>query len=124
MLCYPVITSGEKAHKGSFQALLGTEDENDTLWQLVSVKKQVDVDTPPAFIWQCTDDDLVPMENSFYYAQALREHNIPFELHIYSKGGHGLQLTTQRILRSRSMFPREYNWHKMSVDWLADVFGL
>lgn len=46
------------------------------------------------------------------------------ELHIYPKGGHGIQLTTQRILRSRSMFPREYHWHKMSVDRLAETFGL
>ena len=42
-----------------------------------------------------------------------------------SAGGHlAASLSTQRILRSRSMFPREYNWHKMSVDRLADVFGL
>ena len=46
------------------------------------------------------------------------------ELHIYPRGGHGLQLTTQRILRSRSMFPREYHWHQMSVDRLAETFGL
>ena len=81
-------------------------------------------DTPPAFLWHCFDDPEVPVENSFYYAKALREHNIPFELHIYPKGGHGIQLTTQRILRSRSMFLREYNWYKMSVDWLADIFDL
>lgn len=46
------------------------------------------------------------------------------ELHIYPQGGHGLQLTTQRVLRSRSMFPREYHRHQMSVDRLAEVFGL
>ena len=124
VLCYPVITSGDKAHKGSFRALLGTEDENDPRWDFLSLEKRVNDGTPPAFLWHCFDDPAVPVENSFYYAEALRAHGIPFELHIYPKGGHGLQLTTQRILRSRSMFPREYNWHKMSVDWLADVFGL
>lgn len=46
------------------------------------------------------------------------------ELHIYPKGDHGIPLTTQRILRSRSMFPREYHRHQMSVDWLAEIFGL
>ena len=46
------------------------------------------------------------------------------ELRIYPKGGHGVQLTTQRILRSRSMFPREYHRHQMSVDRLAETFGL
>lgn len=124
VLCYPVITSGDKAHKGSFRALLGTEDENDPRWDFLSLEKRVNDGTPPAFLWHCFDDPAVPVENSFYYAEVLRAHDIPFELHIYPKGGHGLQLTTQRILRSRSMFPREYNWHQMSVDWLADVFGL
>lgn len=124
VLCYPVITSGGKAHKGSFRALIGTEDETDPRWDFLSLEKRVNDGTPPAFLWHCFDDPAVPVENSFYYAEALRAHGIPFELHIYPKGGHGLQLTTQRILRSRSMFPREYNWHKMSVDWLADVFGL
>ena len=39
-------------------------------------------------------------------------------------GGHGIQLTTERILRCRSVFKRNYNWHGMSVDWLADIFNM
>lgn len=124
VLSYPVITSGEKRHHGSFKGLTGIDNAADPLWEFLSLEKRVNDDTPPAFLWHCFDDPEVPVENSIYYAEALRDHNIPFELHIYPKGGHGIQLTTQRILRSRSMFPRDYNWHKMSVDWLADVFGL
>lgn len=124
VLSYPVITSGDKAHKGSFHCLLGTEDTHDPQWRFLSLEDRVNADTPPAFLWHCFDDPDVPVENSFYYAKALREHNIPFELHVYPKGGHGLQLTTQRILRSRSQFPRNYGWHSMSVDWLAEMFGL
>lgn len=124
ILCYPVITGGEKAHKGSFIALTGTENENDPLWEFLSLEKQVDADTPPAFLWHCFDDDLVPVENSIYYAEALRKYDIPFEMHIYPSGGHGIQLTTERILRCRSVFKRNYNWHGMSVDWLADVFNM
>lgn len=124
VLCYPVITSGDKAHKGSFRALLGTEDETDPLWKLVSVEKQVDADTPPAFIWQCIDDDLVPVENSFLYARALREHGVPFELHIWPHGGHGNNLLTEEDAWWRPKFGREQNWHKLSVDWLAETFGL
>ena len=124
VLCYPVITSGNKAHKGSFRALLGTKDEHDPLWELVSVEKQVDANTPPAFIWQCVDDDLVPVENSFYYAQSLREHGVPFELHIWPHGGHGKGLLTKEDAWWRPMCGRAQNWHKLSVDWLAETFGL
>lgn len=124
VLSYPVITSGEKRHHDSFKWLTGIDNADDPLWKFLSLENQVNDDTPPAFLWHCFDDPEVPVENSIYYAEALRDHDIPFELHIYPKGGHGIQLTTQRILRSRSMFPRDYGWHKMSVDWLADVFGL
>lgn len=124
VLCYPVITSGDKAHKGSFRALLGTNDENDPRWELVSAEKQADEETPPTFIWQCADDDLVPIENSFYYAKALREHNVPFELHIYPKGGHGNGLLTKQDAWWRPLYGREQNWLKLSIDWLGETFGL
>lgn len=124
VLSYPVITSGEMRHYDSFKGLTGIDDATDPLWEFLSLEKRVNDDTPPAFLWHCFDDPEVPVENSIYYAEALRSHDIPFELHIYPNGGHGIQLTTQRILRSRSMFQRDYNWHKMSVDWLADAFGL
>ncbi len=57
------------------------------------------------------------------HAVELRE-NFHIELHIYPKGGHGIQLTTERIMRSRSIFKRNYNWHGMSVDWLTDLFHM
>lgn len=123
ILSYPVITSGEKAHEGSFIALTGSKEKGE-LWDFVSLEKRVNKGTPPAFLWHCVDDNEVPVENSMYYANALRENGIDFEMHIFPYGGHGKQLTTERILRSRSMFKREYNWHKLSVDWLAGIFEL
>ncbi len=126
VLCYPVISSGEKAHKPSIQALTGCKEkeDNERLWEFVSLENHVNEGTAPTFLWHTVDDADVPVENSMAYAAALREKNIPFELHLYPAGGHGLQLATQKILRSRSVFRRDYNWFSMSVDWLADRFGL
>ena len=125
ILCYPVITSGVHAHKPSIQNLTGTKEEKDcAYWDFLSLETRVNDGTPPAFIWHTVDDTDVPVENSLYYAEALRKSNIPFELHLYPKGGHGLQLATQNLLRKRSVFKRNYNWHAMSVDWLADLYGL
>lgn len=123
ILCYPVISSGDKAHKGSFRSLLG-DNENDPLWETYSCEKQVDKDTPPAFLWHTFEDTCVPVENSLLYASALREQDVPFELHIYPRGIHGLSLVTDEYLWSKHMFPRDYGWMKLSIDFLNERFSL
>ena len=37
----------------------------------------------------------MPVENSLLFAQALRRHAVPFELHLYERGAHGLGLDTE-----------------------------
>lgn len=92
ILCYPVISGTEPfSHFGSFQNLLG-ETATEELMKLLSMEKSVDAETPPAFIWHTFEDTAVPVENSIAYASALKNFNIPFELHIYEKGHHGIGL--------------------------------
>ncbi len=91
ILCYPVITSGEFAHEGSFINLLGEGYSEETA-KSVSLEKLVSSDTPPAFLWHTVTDDVVPVENSMLYAAALRRAEIPFEMHLYERGSHGLSL--------------------------------
>lgn len=88
---YPVISGvSEKSHKGSFFHLFGKrEPEREELIE-TSAELHVNKNTPPAFLWHTFADTLVPMENSLLYAKALRENAIPFELHIYPLGSHGL----------------------------------
>lgn len=93
MLSYPVITSGPKAHRGSFENLLG--DRYEELVEEMSLEKQVDADTPPAFLWHTTEDDCVPVENSLLFYQALHDQGISVEMHIYPHGPHGLGLANE-----------------------------
>lgn len=120
ILCYPVITGFENAHEGSFRALLG-ENADRTLY---SCEKQVDAGTPPAFLWHTVEDTCVPVENSLLYAGALRENGVPFELHLYPRGGHGMALVRDDALWSKRRFERDYNWMAFSVDFLNERFGL
>ena len=46
-------------------------------------------DMPPCFLWQTATDELVPVQNSFLFAQALQEKKIPYAFHVFSKGKHG-----------------------------------
>ena len=94
ILSYPVITSGENAHRDSFVALLGdAPTEEDLEW--ASLEKQVTKDTPPIFLWQTVSDELVPVENSYLMAMALKQANVPFEHHVFPKGAHGLSLSNE-----------------------------
>ena len=61
LLSYPVITAGEFAHRGSFDALVGGDEK---LYDTVSLEKRVNSDTVPTFIWHTFEDGAVPVENS------------------------------------------------------------
>ena len=90
ILCYPVISAeSDIAHMGSFANLLGCEPD-EAQKKRFSCEKLVSEDTPPAFLWHTAEDTAVPVENSLVYARALSEHKIPFELHVYPHGYHGL----------------------------------
>ena len=92
ILCYAVITmSNEFTHQGSKKNLLGA-DPDPALAELLSNEKHVSKDTPPAFIWHTWEDKGVKIENSTHFAAAMRSAGVPFELHIFQKGGHGMGL--------------------------------
>lgn len=92
VLCYPVITmAGDVTHAGSKRNLLG-EDPSPALAESVSSEAQVRADTPPCFIWHTWEDASVKVENSLDFARALRRHGVPFDLHVYQAGRHGLGL--------------------------------
>ena len=61
----------------------------------MSLEKQVTEDMPPCFLWQTATDELVPVQNSFLFAQALQEKKIPYAFHVFSKGKHGLSLADE-----------------------------
>ncbi len=91
ILCYAVITMGEHTHQGSKTNLLGNTPAPE-LVDWLSGEKQVTKDTPPCFIWHTWEDKAVKAENSLEFALAMRRAGVPFDLHIYEKGGHGIGL--------------------------------
>lgn len=119
VLSYPVITADPKHHhKGSFENLLGRPLENNDIDKF-SCDRLVNEKTPPAFIWHTADDTCVPVKNSILYATALSEHKIPFELHIFPFGGHGLSTCDKETLNNPNIIA-EHNkiWIEQSIKWL------
>lgn len=96
ILCYPVITLQEPlVHRGSKINLLGNHPAPELVEELSS-ERQVTTNTPPCFIWATYEDKTVPVENSLIFAEALRKAHVPFDLHIYQKGPHGLGLGSRK----------------------------
>ena len=113
ILCYPVITMGEFTHRGSKRNLLGDNPPGE-LVDLLSSEKQVKKNTPPTFIWHTMEDRAVPVENSLLFTSALRKSKIPFSLHIYQKGRHGIGLA------DKPPFKNVHPWAKDLVFWLTE----
>ncbi|MCI8406285.1 MAG: alpha/beta hydrolase [Oscillospiraceae bacterium] len=117
VLCYPVITAGEKAHRGSLIALGDGKPDWDAYF---SLENHVSKETPPCFLWHTMDDSCVPVENSLLMASALHEAGVPTELHCYQNGAHGLALCRQET--SYTNVPCA-TWLSHSMNWLDALFG-
>jgi acetyl esterase/lipase len=94
ILCYPVITMvGSATHLGSKKNLLG-ENPSEDLAKSLSNDQQVTKDTPPTFLWHTYEDTGVVPDNSMFFALALQKNKVPYELHVYEKGKHGIGLAS------------------------------
>jgi len=113
ILCYAVITLGEHTHKGSRNNLLG-ENPDPGLIDFLSSEKQVTDNTPPCFIWHTWEDTAVDVENSLQFAAALRAHNVPFDLHVYQKGRHGIGLN------DKPPFKNAHPWANDLAFWFSE----
>ena len=110
ILCYPVITMTEGVgHAGSRRNLLGESPAPD-LVELLSNEKQVTPRTPPTFCFHTEDDAGVLVENSLLFAAALRRAKVPYELHVYEKGRHGVGLAQDN--------PALRTWPGLLENWL------
>ncbi|MEG0229660.1 MAG: alpha/beta hydrolase [Oscillospiraceae bacterium] len=117
ILSYPVISSAEYAHQGSFIALLGEDFQNKK--EFLSLEKRVNEKTPRTFLWHTADDDYVPVENTFLFASALSKYKIPFEVHVYPTGIHGLATASYMTGNYPQInIPHCQDWIEKSIEFL------
>ena len=101
ILIYPVITLTEPfLHRGSRDNLIGSPSDTPSFAKLtasLSSDKQVTDNTPPAFLVHGINDTVVPCENVSLYADALRKHHVPVELHLYEDLPHGIGIGNKTL---------------------------
>lgn len=110
ILCYPVITTRPPyGNAGVFATLLGERPDPAEL-DVNSCEERVTPDTPPAFLWHTADDEAVHVQNSLMYASALSRAGVPFDLHVYQSGPHGMALAERD--------PHVAGWKSACEHWL------
>lgn len=101
-------------------ALMGTMTPNLEERKKVSPIYHVSRKTPPMFLWHTGEDPLVSVENSLKMAVALQENNVPYELHIYQKGVHGVSLGDSRTSRKPNQSNEQAaSWVELVMGWLV-----
>ena len=110
LLIYPVVSMDTTiTHRGTRNNLIGLNPTERNVYRF-SNEKQIDPDTPPAFLVHSSDDKAVPVMNSIGYFSELQKNNIPAELHIFQKGGHGYGLSANGGTES--------SWPGLCIRWL------
>ena len=118
ILVYPVVAlATEFGHGGSARNLLG-ENPDPTLLKSLSNETQVTKDTPATFLAHTQEDKAVPPENSMLFAMALSKVGIPYELHIFQKGQHGLGLGRGWAEGKIASEPTFEAWPGLCATWL------
>ena len=110
--------------KASNTAFLGTSEPSEELLDTVSPARHVTENTPPTYLWATSEDAMVPVQHSLRMAHALADHHIPFELHVFEEGPHGLGLADQASAAAKTqVYPDAAKWADLAGCWLEKRFS-
>ena len=108
----------------SNSAFLGMPDPGNELLEEISPVYHVTEHVPPTFIWATASDELVPVQHSLRMAYALADKKIPFEIHIFENGGHGLSLGDQTTAEAKTQINEDVQeWIIRAERWLKKRFA-
>ncbi len=118
VLCYPVLTAHRGlAHEDSIRLLLGETADTPQRRAFLSLENHIPPGMPPVFLWHTADDKSVNVQNSLLFAAALAQKGIPFDLHIFETGHHGLADCSLRTCDRRHPYPA--HWLTLAREWLS-----
>jgi acetyl esterase/lipase len=113
LLIYPVVSFDTAVtHMGTRNNLIGLKPDEKQVKRF-SNELQITAETPPAFLVHSADDNAVPVMNSIGYFRGLQKNNIPVELHIFQKGGHGYGLSPNGGTES--------SWPDLCIKWMKQM---
>lgn len=120
VLCYPWITLSEPHRHLDCANNITGNNITPELEEEYSPDRQVSENTVPAYIWTTCFDDCVDVENSLMMASALSAKKIPYELHIFQNGPHGMALCNEETSyggQPRLIHPDAATWIDEAIMW-------
>ena len=118
VLCYPVSAAHGRTHEDSFTNLCG---QDQALKDRLSLDRLVRRDMMPVFLWHTRTDDSVPVDGTMRLALALAEQDVPFALHVFAEGRHGLATADDLVYRRDNLPPVSdgvRDWPELAVRFL------
>ena len=103
ILCYPVSASHGRTHEESFCNLRA--------------------DMMPVFLWHTRTDESVPVDGTLKLASALAEKDVPFALHVFAAGKHGLATADELVYRQDALPPVSdgvRDWPELAIRFLRE----
>lgn len=94
VLGYPVVNFTTLNESKSFYYLT---NGNEELSRKLDLKEIINELSPKAFIFSTYDDALVDISNSINLLFLYKKYNIPFEVHIFNEGEHGMSLSNINV---------------------------
>lgn len=128
ILGYPVITCKDDT-TGALQGMWNIARGEHSLERMrdrLCCELHVGIHTPPAFIFHTFMDHIVPVEHSLIFAQALAKHDVPFAMHIFPNGVHGMALGNEITAAGRQNLidSDAGGWMSLSTAWLWRLFEM
>ena len=118
VLCYPVSVSRGRTHRDSFLNLCG---DDQALMDRLSLDALVRPDMMPVFLWHTRTDESVPVDGTLRLSCALAEQGVPFALHVFAEGKHGLATADDLVYRQDTLPPVSdgvKDWPELAVRFL------
>jgi len=113
LLSYPVVSMMLDSHQGSRENLIGL-DASPELRAATSVDLLVTPDAPPFFVWHTAEDAAVPVQHAYLLGMALAAAGVRHALHVFPRGGHGLNLARAEGVGDAS------GWTSLAESWLRE----
>lgn len=79
--------------------------------------------TPPTFLWHTREDVIVPAVQALSAAHRLACLGVPYELHLFDGGKHGLARADKEAFFYDTLPTRPKEWISLALSWLSDQFS-
>lgn len=96
-LCYAVLLAEGETHEESIRNISGGDP---ALAGRLDIPGLIRPDMMPVFLWHTRDDGSVPSVGTLRVGAALYEAGVPFALHLYAHGQHGLSTADELVFPS------------------------